>query len=250
MKRISAYFISIVAMTVFGSASLMAQDTVYVPLKIRTALELSGPIKSFFDNNILATEANVSLDISEKRAWMLGGGYVNYNFSQDNSESKANGIYDYKASGIFLKAGMDFNLLGPKKSQGKYFTGIGLHYGLSRFTSEVPSIKTENYWGPFETSVPSRSGIAHFVEATPSVRAELFRNVSIGWNINIRALISSGTGSDLRMLYLPGFGDAGKKVSTSLSYFITWNIPYRTKRVIILPPPPEEDEEVAPGVTP
>ncbi|MGE5418983.1 MAG: DUF6048 family protein [Chloroflexota bacterium] len=242
MMRIFAYFINIILIAVVGCATLKAQDTVYVPLKIRTGIEVSGPAMYFFDKNILSTEANFSYDISEKRALMIGGGYVNYNYSQHN--------YDYKANGIFFKAGVDFNLMGPKKAQGKYFTGIGLHYGISRFSSEVPLLKTENYWGPVQTSVPSISGIAHFVEATPSVRAEIFRNVSIGWNINIRVLLSSGTGSDLRMLYLPGFGDAGKKVSTGLSYFITWNIPYRTKRVIILPPAPEDDEDVAPGVTP
>ena len=39
---------------------------------------------------------------------------------------------------------MDFNLLKPDKSLGKYWAGIGLRYGLSRFTSEVPFLeKTE-----------------------------------------------------------------------------------------------------------
>jgi len=243
MKRISRYFINLLPVLLFCCTTVKAQDTVYIPLKIKAGVELSGPVMYYFDKNILTTEGNLSIDLSEKNTAMIGGGYVNYSYSQFN--------YDYMANGVFLKAGMDFNLMGAKKAQGKYFTGIGIHYGLSRFTSEVQSIRTENYWGAFETSVPSRSGLAHFLEASPSARAEIFRNISIGWNINIRVLLSSGTGSDLRMLYLPGFGDAGKKVSTSLSYFISWNIPYRTKRVIILPPlPEEEEEETLPVVTP
>jgi hypothetical protein len=242
MKRTSRYIISMLVLSLF-CAPVHAQDTVYIPLKIKAGVEVSGPVKYYFNKKILTTEGNLSVDLSEKRTAMIGGGYVNYDYSQYN--------YDYTAKGIFVKAGIDFNLLGPKKSQGKYFTGIGIHYGLSRFSAEVPSFRTENYWGTIEASIPTRKGLAHYIEVTPSVRTEIFRNLSIGWNINIRVLLKSGTGNDLRMLYLPGFGDAGKRVSSSLSYFISWNIPYRTKRVIILPPPPEEEEEVIqPGVTP
>lgn len=243
MKRTSAYFINILLVLFSGWAAADAQDTVYVPLKIKVGAEVSGPVRYFTDKNILTTEATVSVDLNEKTTAMIGGGYVDYRYSQYN--------YNYTANGVFFRAGMDFNLMGPKKSQGKYYTGIGFHYGLSSFSSEVPSFTVDNYWGTLTISIPRRTGIAHFVEATPGVRAEIIRNLSIGWNINIRVLLSSGTGSDIRTLYLPGFGDAGKKVGTSLTYFISWNIPYKTKRVIILPPAPEEDEdEIGTGVAP
>ncbi|HEX2969558.1 MAG TPA: DUF6048 family protein [Bacteroidales bacterium] len=235
MKIISIYFISLLFI-ISGRTYLAAQDTVYIPLKVRIAAEVSGPIQYFFDKNILITEGNISVDIHEKKSLFAGAGYVDYNYSQEK--------YDYTVKGSFFKAGMDFNLMGPKKSQGKFFTGIGLHYGISSYRAEVPLFRTENQWGPVEASVPPTSGIAHFFEATPSVRAELFRNVSIGWNINIRVLLKNNTDSDLKMVYLPGFGDTSKKVRTGLGYFLTWNIPFRTKRVIILPPPPEEEEEM------
>lgn len=237
--KISRYFISLYLVLHWASVILNAQDTVYVPLKLRAGLEVSGPVMYFIDKNILTTEATFSVDLSERRSVMVGGGFVDYKYSQYN--------YQYEAGGVFFRAGMDFNLMGAKKAQGKYYTGIGFHYGLSSYNSKVPLLKTENYWGPAETSIPSRSGLAHFVEATPAVRAEIFRNVSIGWNINIRFMLNSGAGNDLRVLYVPGFGDAGKKVATGFSYFISWNIPYKTKRVIILPPPPEEDEDEVPG---
>ncbi len=243
MKRISVFFTELILIIVFGSISVRAQDTVYVPLKIRTGIEVSGPVRYFlFDKNILTTEGNLLVDISEKHSVMFGGGFADYKYSHDN--------YEYVANGTYLKAGMDFNLLGAKKAQGKFFTGIGIHYGIARFNSAVPLFRTENYFGPVESNIPNRRGIVNFAEAIPSVRAELFKNLSIGWNINIRVILRTSTGNDLKALYLPGFGNASKKVNTSLSYFITWNIPYRTKRVIILPPAPEEDEEVAPGVTP
>lgn len=242
MKRISVYFISILVLIFSGWAVAGAQDTVYVPLKIRLGTEVSGAVKYFFDKNIIPSEFYIAFDLNEKTTALVGGGYADYRYSQYN--------YNYTAYGKFFRAGMDFNLMGPKKAQGKYYTGIGLHYSISSFSSEVPSLNADNYWGPFTTSIPIKRGIAHFVEATPGVRAEIIRNLSIGWNINIRVLLNSSSGSDLKPLYIPGLGEAGKKVSTSLSYFISWNIPYKTKRVIILPPAPEEEEETPTGVMP
>jgi hypothetical protein len=56
-------------------------------------------------------------------------------------------------------------------------------------------------------------------------------------------LIYSGTGKDLKSIYIPGFGDATKTISTSLSYFIVWNIPYKTINVIRKKEAKEEPED-------
>lgn len=218
-----------------------AQDTIDMPLKIRIGAEVSGPAIYFYDRNILSAEGYGALDLNEKHSVMLGAGYANYRYSQYN--------YEYQANGIFMRTGIDFNLLTPQKTRGIYWAGIGLHYGLSRFTSEIPSYQNENYWGTVTSSIGKRVNWGHFIEAAPGVRAEIFRNVSIGWNVHARLLLSSGTGRDLRPLYLPGFGSGEKRLSTGISYFITFNIPYKRIRVIVLPPPPEEPVEEMPAGT-
>lgn len=240
MERISAYFISVMLLL---TAILPAkgQDTVYVPLSIRFGAEVSGPVTYFLNRKILNAEGNLAVDLTEKTSFVAAAGFTNYNYSQFN--------YDYKTSGKFLRAGFDFNLMGAEKSKGKYYTGIGLHYGISQSTLEVPSFTAENYWGTLTSSIPQTSGYANFLEASPGVRAELFKYFNIGWTINIRWLIRKSMSSDLNPLYLPGFGNAGKNISTGFSYYITFNIPYKTKRVIILPPPPEETDTETTTVT-
>lgn len=238
MKRISAYIISLFLL---AAAVLPAsgQDTVDVPLNLRIGAEVSGPVIYFIDKKTLNAEGNVYLDLNEKTSLMIAGGYSNYSYSQYN--------YDYSAKGVFFKTGADFNLMGVEKARGKYFAGVGFHYGLSISSLEVPSFTTENYWGSVTSSIPLTSGTAHFLEITPGVRTEVFRNFSMGWTINIRWLFIKGMSSDLNPLYLPGFGNAGNKVSAGISYFLTFNIPYKKKRVIVMPPPPEESEEEVPG---
>jgi hypothetical protein len=235
MNRIYFYIISLALVLPAVTQTAYSQDTVDVPLKIRASLEVSGPAIYFSDKKILNTEGFFSIDLNERRSVQLGGGYSDFTYSQYN--------YSYHSNGFFFRSGIDFNLLSPVKAQGKYWAGIGFHYGLSRYTSETPFFSKDNYWGNISSSLGSKSGWAHYIEASPGVRAEIIKNISIGWNISLRALIYSGSTKDLRPLYLPGYGSGGKRFSTGVSYYISWNIPYKRITVITRPPAPEEPEE-------
>jgi hypothetical protein len=202
---------------------------------MRAGIELSGPVTYFTDKNILNEEGYISVDLNEKRSVLVAAGHLNFKYSQYN--------YSYTDKGNFIRIGMDFNLLKPEKSMGKYWAGIGLRYGLARLTSEVPSFYKEDYWGKTSSSIGQKTNWAHFVEISPGVRTEIFNHLSIGWSANLRMLIYSGTGKDLKSIYIPGFGDATKTISTSLSYFIVWNIPYKTINVIRKKEAKEEPED-------
>jgi hypothetical protein len=224
MRRIYAYFISLQLLFSVSISGLFAQDTIPVALKLRLGLEVSGPVKYLINPDILNTEGFIAVDLNEKITASLAAGYLKYHYSQYN--------YDYNVDGIFFRAGADFNILKINKTKGKYYGGIGLKYGLSQYTYEVPSFYSENYWGRAESSIPSLSGWGHFLEFAPGVRADLFRNVSIGWTINIRMLLYNTSPDDIKPIYLPGFGDTGKIFSANMSYFISFAIPYKRITVI------------------
>jgi hypothetical protein len=232
MLKTFGYFISLF---VFSAAVAKGQDTIQFPLKIRVGFDISGPAIYFADKQNKSLEGFMTLDRNEKMAYSVGGGYLDYSYSQYN--------YDYHVKGFFFRAGVDFNLLKPESSMGKYQAGVGLHYGISFFTPETPSFTQKNYWGDVSSSISGKNSVGHFLEAAPGVRAELFKNFSIGWTIRLRFLISGGGGKDLRPVYFPGFGDGGKNVSAGFNYYLTWNIPFKKIRVITKVPPPEEPEE-------
>lgn len=235
MRRTSEYIISILTLLTGSIVSLNAQDTLDIPLKMRAGVDLVGPAIYFSDNNILTAEGYFSIDLNEKRSVFFSAGYLDFKYSQPN--------YDYSNKGIYAKTGIDFNLLKPEKAMGKYWTGIGLHYGISRFTSEVPLIMQENYWGTIYSSVSPKTSWGHFIEVSPGVRAEIFKNFSMGWNVSLRMLLYSGTGKNMRSIYIPGFGNGATKFSSGISYFISWNIPYKKIKVIIKKEEPEETDE-------
>jgi Domain of unknown function (DUF6048) len=233
MRRISAYFISL--MIFLPAGNLIGQDTVLFPLKLRVGIDIAGPGIYFSDRNNLSMESYFSFDKSEKMAYVLEAGYLNYKFSQYN--------YNYSSKGAFARLGVDFNVLKPEISLGKYWAGIGLRYGISLFNSETPSFQHDNYWGAVTSSIPSKKAMGHFIEVAPGVKTEIFRNFSIGWTIRLKLLISGGGGSDLRPIYFPEYGNGGKRTAAGVSYFITWNIPYKTKTVITKPEVVEEETE-------
>ncbi len=246
MRRIFAYSIScLIILTIFFNP-VKAQDTITFPLKIRAGFDVTGPAINYFDKNILNTEAYISVDLNEKTAVFLSGGNLNYKYSQYN--------YNYSAKGMYLRTGLDFNLMKPDKAQGKYYAGIGLRYGISRFTSQVPSFQHTNYWGITESSIGQTTNWGHFVEVSPGVRTEIFKNFSIGWTVSLRMLLYTTTGKDLKPIYIPGFGNGAKRASTGINYFLVWNIPYKKIRVIIKKEVPEETDETddtgQPGTTP
>jgi hypothetical protein len=237
MQKISGYIISLLMIfcPVQAFSQESAPDSVIIPLKVMAGFEVTGPVMYFVDNNNLSLEGYLSCDLNEKMAVYLAGGYSDYKYSQYN--------YEYLSKGVFIKSGVDFNILKPETAMGKYRFDIGLHYGLSAFTSETPTLKYENYWGTITSSLPSKKYWGHYLEISPGFRAEIFKNFSMGWSVSLRKLIYTGAGKDLRPLYFPGYGSGGKPVSAGISYSVVWNFPYKKIKIAIKPKPIEEPAE-------
>ncbi len=239
MKRIYALIISLFLIS--WSSVILSQDTIDFPLKIKAGLDIAGPVIYFTNKNNLSAEGYLSIDINPKTAMVLAAGYLDYTFSQYN--------YEYHNKGIFFRAGSDFNLRRPELSSDRYYAGIGLRYGLSIFNSETPLFQETNYWGTAISSIPSVRSMAHFLEVSPGIKSEVFRNFSIGWSLSLRLLLYSGTDKDVRPIYIPGFGNGAKTISTGINYFIVWSIPYKKVRHFIKPETIPDDEEMEPTIS-
>jgi hypothetical protein len=218
MRRISAYFISLLAICL--TSQLLAQDSLKVPLNIRVGFDIFGPLNNISNKDNISFEGYVSYDQNSRRSYVIETGYQNYKYSQYN--------YNYLAKGAFLKIGADFNLIKPFQAEGKYWGGIGLRYGISYYSSGMPTYKHENYWGTATGTLPTSNHLAHFVEINPGIRTQLMKYVSIGWNIRLKFLISGGAGSEVKSLQIPGFGNGTKVFSPGINYYISISIPYKS----------------------
>ena len=234
------YFISIILIAAGGVCKLQAQDTIMFPLKFRAGLDLVGVSKYFYDKERANLEVFFSADRNEKLSAILIAGRSDYSYSRYRDESFK--MYDFNSQGLYFKTGVDFNLLNPKKAAGKYSLGVGFRYGITNYSYSVPAINLEGYWGRYRTSVPNNKAWGHYLEATPAIRAEIFKNISLGWSVSVRKIISAGAGQNMKPVHLPGYGDGSKAFAFGLNYSIIWSMPYKEKRVIIHPREEEEFE--------
>lgn len=200
-----------------------AQDTLFFPLKIRIGADIYGPVHYYANRNIFASEGYVAIDRDTIKSFSIDFGYARLDYEQYN--------YRYKCSGYYIRTGIDFNMISPVVSRGRYFAGLSLKYGLSLYSHEVPFFESENYWGKVNGYIKSTTHLAHFIEASPGIRTELFSNVSIGWTIRMMLLVYSGTGKDLKPVYIPGYGNGTKSFSPGINYYISFSIPYKTLAV-------------------
>jgi hypothetical protein len=231
MTRISAYTFSLFLL--FPVISLRGQDSISVPLKISAGFDILGPTGYFTNNDNLILEGYISFDHNTKRSFTFEAGYQDSKYSQYN--------YTYLSKGMFFRGGIDFNLIDPFLAAGKYYAGIGLRYGISFYTTEVPSFSyNDNYWSEVSSFIAATNHVAHFVEINPGIRTEIFRNVSIGWNVRLKFLIHSGTGKNLKPVIVPGFGNGTKTFNPGMNYYLIISIPYR--KVFVKPAPEKVTE--------
>jgi hypothetical protein len=234
MKRISGYSFSIAVAVLLFPAVVAGQDTISFPLRFGVGTALHLPLSRLAGVYPQGAEINGFYDINERIALAADGGFSRFLHEEYN--------YRYENNGFYFRAGIDYNLLNPVQAAGRYFAGLSLRYGISFYNHLLPEINYRNYWGDYSTAAPGESNTGHFLEVSPGIRAEIFSNVFIGWSVNMRFLLWSSAGSDLRAVDIPGFGNGSKVVSRGINYFISFRIPYRTKQVIYIKPERDTEE--------
>lgn len=221
MKRISVLFFSIL---VIGSLSdINAQDSLKVQKALIFGVDLVGPVSGFINNDKSNFEGYISYRLNFKYYITAEAGYSGYNYSQYN--------YDYKNNGFFIRMGTDINLLKPRKGIGDHFAGIGLKYGMSVFSQETPWFKYENYWGSRESSIQTKTTSGHFFQLSGGIKAEVLKNILMGWTVKANFLIYQGAGKGNRPLYIPGMGIADGSFRPSIAFHIAWMIPLSPERL-------------------
>lgn len=233
--------ICFISLFLLFSGRAVSQDTVMFPLHVRAGFDLSGPVIKMVSHDLISYGALASVDLNENFAVTAGLRYSSFRSSVYS--------YDFSSRGLSFVAGTDYNFMKPKVAQGRYYAGIGIRYGLSFYSEEASGIMYSNPWGTGEMSIPLSRHLGHYIEITPGVRTELFKGVTIGWNLYMRLLISAGAGRDLKPVWMPGYGAATSGMTTGAEYYISVSIPYKKIRVITKPKTVETEEGEEGGET-
>lgn len=196
----------------------------YIPGGIRVGLDLSRIVSAIYYPYRKEVTVVADARINSNLYAAFEGGFASTPYSDTS--------YSYKGSGVFVTLGVDYNFLKRQYPSEKNMFYTGIRYGFSHFSYEVPSYSIKNtYWGDHLTgSLPKTNVNAHWIELVVGLKAEIFKNFFMGWNLRERILINNVKTAEMTPLVIPGFGNGSKGAVFDVQYTVSYVIPfYRLK---------------------
>ncbi len=212
------------------SLPAIPRDSVTYKLKygLRLGGDLGKLIRSFVDDDYSGFE--VVADYRLKNRLYVAG--------ELGVEEKST-ITDYlnvTTSGSYLKGGIDYNLYQNWLDMDNMIYS-GFRLGASTFSHTRNSFQiysTDQYWAPQFSSSESEkfSGLtAMWIELIIGIKAELFNNLYLGLNVQLKGLISETEPTGFENLYIPGFNKTydTSGIGVGYGYTLSYRIPLYSK---------------------
>lgn len=229
MKHILKYTFSLVLMLI--SLVTLAQEQTpktdsIVPKKerygIRLGVDLYKLTRSIYDKDYQGVEFVGDYRLTRKHYLAAEIGNENKTVDEDQ--------LNFTTKGSYIKVGFDYNSYENWLTMENQIY-VGLRYGFSTFNQTLNSYSIYNnnqYFGPSELTVSGEKfdGLsAQWLEVVAGVKAEVFKNVFVGFSLRINRLVNQKQPINFENLYIPGFnrtynGDFGVGFNYTVSYFI------------------------------
>ncbi|SDE58233.1 hypothetical protein SAMN05421636_10610 [Pricia antarctica] len=245
------YFISL--FFILGGASgyaqdrpidLNRQDTVEYkqPYGIRAGIDMSRILVSFLEDRYTGLEIVGDYRLTQKLyiAAELGNEKKTIGVDLGNKVNTTEGeLYDFTASGSYIKAGIDYNTYGNWYGE-QNMIYIGGRYAFSSFSQTVNDYKifdTSRYWNPDDFPIgtsPNKefTGLtASWLEFVVGIKAEMIKNLYFGASVRLAFLVSNKDPDNFQNQFIPGFNKVteGSKFGVGYNYSITYLIPLYKK---------------------
>ena len=200
---------------------------------LRVGIDLSRPVRTFFDDNYQGLEILGDLRVSYRLFIAAELGNEKYSKAEilgGDSNPNQFEIYDYESSGSYIKLGVDFNTYENWYGMNNSIF-IGGRYAFSAFTQTLNNYRiydSNRYWSPDSfvegSQAPEElSGLnASWLEFVFGIKAELFANFFAGTSVRLGYLITNKESDRMRNLWIPGFN----KVTEDSKFGVGFNVSF------------------------
>ncbi|WP_223552274.1 DUF6048 family protein [Aestuariivivens sp. NBU2969] len=207
-----------------------ASDSITYKLKygLRIGGDIGKLIRSFTDNEYSGFEVIADYRIKNKL----------YIAGELGIEEK-NTVTDYldvTTKGSYLKGGIDYNLYQNwLDMDNMIFSGFRL--GASSFNhtrNRFQIYSTDQYWTPQYTDTENRKFsnlTALWIELMIGIKAELFNNLYLGLNLQLKGLVKETEPNGFENLYIPGFNKTydSSGIGVGYGYTLSYRVPLYKK---------------------
>ncbi|WP_374958528.1 DUF6048 family protein [Gilvibacter sp.] len=227
MQRILLFFISLMLLS---TAAVFAQESTESPSDtlaqkkrdnkygLRLGVDLAKPLRTAIEDGYTGFEITADFRVSKRFYAALELGTEEKERLEENLNSIARGSY--------FKIGADFNAYDnwPGLNNSIF---AGLRYGFSSFEQELLSYgiyTTDQSYEEFqlrEEPQTFESLNASWIELMVGVKTELFNNLFLSLNVQLKRRISETKPENFDNLYIPGFNRTYDESSFGVGYGYT-----------------------------
>ncbi|WP_299213041.1 DUF6048 family protein [uncultured Dokdonia sp.] len=194
------------------------------PYGLRVGIDLSKPIRSFLDDNYSGLEIVGDFRVSSNY-------YVAAELGNETRTVDDFTNIDVTSKGSYIKAGFNYNAYNNWLGMNNLIYA-GVRAGFSTFTQELNSytISTSNTFFEEDLRTDSRefNGLSTvWLEFQLGIQAELFSNLYLGINLQIKNRVTETEPDGFENVYIPGFGKTtdASKFGVGYGYTLSYLIP-------------------------
>jgi len=228
-KHILTFTISLLLVMQFGFSQndTIKKDTVNIKkiYGLRFGLDISNPVRSLINHNRKSIEITADFRIKPNVFIASEIGYLD----QFTEEVK----YDFQTKGQYFKLGANYNVYKNWLNMDNEIY-VGLRYGYSTFSQTVSNIiiDTESSLPPLHIaeSTTYDSLNAGWLEFIIGIKAEVYKNLYLGFQFSGNKLLSDKKPEQFKNLYIPGFNRVFiNRTGFGFNYTVSYRIPLYKK---------------------
>ena len=222
------YYISIILAFNFfiNSFSQTEADSISIKNKfgLRAGVDLSKLLNSAFNDDYEGFEVNADLRI-------LKNIYIS---AEIGTEKKiiSNDYLNTEAKGNYLKAGGDYNMYTNWLGMDNLIYS-GFRIGFSNFSQTINSYTIYDVnnqpWGQatYYNPIVNDNLNALWMEFVVGIKTQVLNNLFLGFNVQLKNLISDKTKNNIDNIYIPGFNRTydSSSLGSGFSYSISYLVP-------------------------
>lgn len=207
-----------------------AQDSNKIQIKygLRIGGDIGKLIRTSLDDDYSGFEVMADYRLKEK-LYIAG----EIGFEEKNTITD---FLDITTKGSYIKGGIDYNMYQNWLNMDNMIYS-GFRVGASTFSHDLNSFtvySTDQYWAPQLTSEDKQelTGLTAFwAEIILGIKAELFNNLYMGLNVQLKISASQTIPNNFDNVYIPGFGKTydSSSIGAGYSYFLSYRIPLYKK---------------------
>ena len=216
----------LIPVTIFSQENIVSTDSVTQKQKygLRIGFDINKLVNSSVNNNYDGFELNADYRISNKLYIASEIGFI------DNTEEEE--YLNFTTKGTYIKSGIDYNMYTNwLDMQNMIFAGFRIGYSdFDQTINNYTIYDTNNQiWGQsfINTPIKNEDLSSLWVELIIGVKAEIFNNLFLGFNLEVKRMINSEIKNNIQNMYVPGFNKTfeGSSFGVGFGYKLSYLIP-------------------------